>query len=209
MTFVDFAVVEDDAEPAAIGPDEVATDHPCTDTSLYAADRGLLAYMLQDVRALVRLAVDGTRDVIGYEPIIWFVHGLKRRIVPCDMARLVDGGDCGWSRPLGRDGMCKDGSSDRQRTQVPVEVLGLSVRPTNCLKRGVIETVEQLISQTSDDLMALPNFEQTSLDEIVEKLRDHDLKLARVSGPHPEAVAPSCGQRRGTPAASPAGVLNR
>jgi len=103
----------------------------------------------------------------------------------------------------------KDGSSDHPRTQVPVEVLGLSVRPTNCLKLGVIETVEQLISQTSDELMALPNFEQTSLDEIVEKLRDHDMELARVRGPHPEAVAPSCGQRRGTPAASPAGVLNR
>ena len=76
--------------------------------------------------------------------------------------------------------MCKDGSSDRQRTQVPVEVLGLSVRPTNCLKRGAIETVEQLISQTSDELMALPNFGQTSLDEIVERLRDHDLRLARL-----------------------------
>jgi DNA-directed RNA polymerase alpha subunit len=36
----------------------------------------------------------------------------------------------------------KDGSSDHPRTQVPVEVLGLSVRPMNCLKPGVIETVE-------------------------------------------------------------------
>ena len=80
------------SQPVVLAPDEVAADHPCTDISLYAADRGLLAYMLQDVRALVRLAVDRTRDVIGYEPIIWFVHGLKRRIVPCDMARLVDGG---------------------------------------------------------------------------------------------------------------------
>ena len=76
--------------------------------------------------------------------------------------------------------MCKDGSSDRQRTQVPVEVPGFSVRPTNCLKRSGIETVEQLISQTSDELMALPNFGQTSLDEIVERLGDHDLELARL-----------------------------
>ena len=88
--FVDFAAM---SQPVVLAPDEVATDHPCTDTSLYAADRGLLAYMLQDVRALVRLAVDGTRDVVGYEPIIWFVHGLKRRIVPCDLDRLMDGGD--------------------------------------------------------------------------------------------------------------------
>jgi hypothetical protein len=81
------------SQSVVLAPDEVAADHPCTDTSLYVADRGLLAYMLQDVRALVRLAVDGTRDVVGYEPITWFVHGLKRRIVPCDLDRLMDGGD--------------------------------------------------------------------------------------------------------------------
>ena len=76
--------------------------------------------------------------------------------------------------------MLEDGSYDRHRTQVSVEVLGLSVRPMTCLKRGVIETVEQLISRTPAELMALPNFGQTSLDEIVERLRDHDLRLARL-----------------------------
>ena len=52
-----------DSEPLAIGPDEVVDDHPCTATSLYAVDRGLIAYMLQDVRALVRLWADGTTAV--------------------------------------------------------------------------------------------------------------------------------------------------
>lgn len=91
--FVDSAVVDINSEPLAIGPDEVVDDHPCTNTSLYAADRGLIAYMLQDVRALARLWVDGTTDVVPYEPIIWWVHGLKRRLVPCDLDRLVDGCD--------------------------------------------------------------------------------------------------------------------
>ena len=86
-------VVEDDAEPTAIGPDEVVDGHSCTATGLYATDRELLAYMLQDVRALARLWVDGTTDVVPYEPIIWWVHGLKRRLVPCDLDRLVDGRD--------------------------------------------------------------------------------------------------------------------
>ena len=82
-----------DSEPLAIGPDEVVDDHPCTATSLYAVDRGLIAYMLQDVRALVRLWADGTTAVELHEPIIWWVHGLKRRLVPCDLDRLVDGCD--------------------------------------------------------------------------------------------------------------------
>jgi len=81
------------SQPVVLAPDEVAADHPCTDTSLYAADRGLLAYMLQDVRAMVRLAFTRARDVDEYEPIIWYVHGLKRRIVPCDLDRLVSGRD--------------------------------------------------------------------------------------------------------------------
>ena len=71
------------SQPVVLAPDEVAADHTCTDTSLYAADRGLLAYMLQDVRAMVRLAFTRARDVDEYEPIIWYVHGLKRRIVHC------------------------------------------------------------------------------------------------------------------------------
>ena len=76
-----------------IGADESVPGRPCTDPGLYAADRGLLAYMLQDVRALVRLAQNGVVEVEEYEPIVWFVHGLKRRIVPCRLARLLDGRD--------------------------------------------------------------------------------------------------------------------
>ncbi|MBR9782682.1 hypothetical protein GYB60_01830 [bacterium] len=78
---------------AVIGPDEMVADHPCTDPDLYAADRGLLAYMLQDVRALARLVTKGAVDVVEYEPLVWFVHGLKRRLVPCDLSRLVNGQD--------------------------------------------------------------------------------------------------------------------
>ncbi len=85
--------MEDEAGPTVIGPDEVVDGHSCTATSLYTTDRDLLAYMLQDVRALARLWVDGTTDVVPYDPIIWWVHGLKRRLVPCDLDRLVDGRD--------------------------------------------------------------------------------------------------------------------
>jgi len=112
--FVDSATVESGPEPVAIGPDEVVDGRPCTDTGLYAADRGLLAYMLQDVRALARLWADGSTDVVAYEPIIWWVHGLKRRLVPCDLDRLVDGCDLevvgffGSRRPASEGGLGPD-----------------------------------------------------------------------------------------------------
>jgi hypothetical protein len=87
------AAVNDGANVVVLEPDEVVDGHPCTDISLYAADRGLIAYMLQDVRALVRLWVDETITIEPHESIVWWVHGLKRRLVPCDLARLVDGRD--------------------------------------------------------------------------------------------------------------------
>ena len=90
---VDSAAVGNGLEPVLLGPEEVVEDHPCTDTSLYTVDRGLLAYMLQDVRGLARRAAVGAVDAVEYEPIIWHVHGLKRRLVPCDLGRLVDSQD--------------------------------------------------------------------------------------------------------------------
>jgi len=84
--------------------------------------------------------------------------------------------------------MIGDDPYEQRRLQVSVQVLGLSVRPTNCLRRAGIETVEQLVSRTPDELMALPNFGQTSLDEIRQVLEQRGLQLARISGVMPESV---------------------
>ena len=61
--FVDSTAVGNGSEPVLLGPAEIVDDHPCTDTSLYAVDRGLLAYMLQDVRGLARRVAVGEIDV--------------------------------------------------------------------------------------------------------------------------------------------------
>ncbi|MEE3354382.1 MAG: DNA-directed RNA polymerase subunit alpha C-terminal domain-containing protein, partial [Actinomycetota bacterium] len=57
----------------------------------------------------------------------------------------------------------------------------LSERPRNCLKRAQVDTVGQLLEKTEDDLLAVTNFGQKSLDEVIEKLDERGLAL-RVRG---------------------------
>jgi DNA-directed RNA polymerase subunit alpha len=60
---------------------------------------------------------------------------------------------------------------------VPIEELDLSERPRNCLKRAQINTIGELIEKTEDDLLAITNFGQKSLDEVVAKLDERGLTL--------------------------------
>jgi len=61
---------------------------------------------------------------------------------------------------------------------MPVEQLNLSVRTMNCLRRGGIATVGELVSKEERDLMALRNFGQKSKNEIKERLAELGLSLA-------------------------------
>ncbi len=58
-----------------------------------------------------------------------------------------------------------------------IEDLDLSERPRNCLKRAQVDTVAQLLDKTEDDLLAVTNFGQKSLDEVIEKLDERGLAL--------------------------------
>jgi DNA-directed RNA polymerase subunit alpha len=60
---------------------------------------------------------------------------------------------------------------------LPIEELDLSERPRNCLKRAQINTVGELVSKTEDDLLAITNFGQKSLDEVLQKLDERGLAL--------------------------------
>ncbi|HJL89610.1 MAG TPA: DNA-directed RNA polymerase subunit alpha [Acidimicrobiales bacterium] len=64
---------------------------------------------------------------------------------------------------------------------LPIEDLDLSERPRNCLKRAQIDTIGQLLEKSEDDLLAVTNFGQKSLDEVIEKLDERGLSL-RVRG---------------------------
>ena len=71
---------------------------------------------------------------------------------------------------------------------MPVEQMNLSVRTLNCLRRGGIATVGELVGKKEKELLALRNFVDKSKQEIEERLRDLGLSLAP---PPEESVAPS------------------
>jgi DNA-directed RNA polymerase subunit alpha len=60
---------------------------------------------------------------------------------------------------------------------LPIEDLDLSERPRNCLKRAQVNTVGELVEKTADDLLAITNFGQKSLDEVLLKLDERGLSL--------------------------------
>lgn len=68
--------------------DETVDGHPCTDVSLYSPDLDLLAYMLQDLRSLIRSNDAGKVELVAHEPKLWVVHGLRRRTVVCEPERI-------------------------------------------------------------------------------------------------------------------------
>lgn len=64
-----------------------------------------------------------------------------------------------------------------EQFKIPVEQLNLSVRTLNCLRRGGIATLGELVSKQEKELMALRNFGQKSKQEIVERLAAMGLSL--------------------------------
>jgi len=63
-----------------------------------------------------------------------------------------------------------------------IEELDLSERPRNCLKRAQVNTVGELVEKTAEDLLAITNFGQKSLDEVLAKLDERGLALRAKEG---------------------------
>ena len=61
-----------------------------------------------------------------------------------------------------------------------IEELDLSVRSFNCLKRAGIDTVEDLINRTEEDMIKVRNLGRKSLEEVIQKLHSLNLELKRV-----------------------------
>jgi DNA-directed RNA polymerase subunit alpha len=75
---------------------------------------------------------------------------------------------------LGETGSTSSGSPD---LDLRIEELDLSERPRNCLKRAQVNTIGELLDKTVDDLLAITNFGQKSLDEVVQRLDERGLSL--------------------------------
>ena len=60
---------------------------------------------------------------------------------------------------------------------VSIDDLDLSVRSNNCLRRAGINTVDELVQKTEEDMMKVRNLGRKSLDEVKKKLADLGLAL--------------------------------
>ena len=74
-----------------------------------------------------------------------------------------------------------------EKYNMPVEQLELSVRTMNCLRRGGINTVGELISKAEEELLSLHNFGQKSMQEVRERLEALGLSLSPLSEEEGEA----------------------
>ncbi|WP_461366511.1 DNA-directed RNA polymerase subunit alpha [Candidatus Darwinibacter acetoxidans] len=73
----------------------------------------------------------------------------------------------------------KEEESIDRLMEMTVEELDLSVRSYNCLKRASINTVDELIRKTEEDMMKVRNLGKKSLAEIKEKLAELGLSLRK------------------------------
>jgi len=73
----------------------------------------------------------------------------------------------------------KNDNGKEKILEMTIEELDLSVRSFNCLKRAGINTVEDLINKTEDDMMKVRNLGRKSIDEVVAKLNSLGFDLNR------------------------------
>ena len=64
----------------------------------------------------------------------------------------------------------EESRSMSQRLEMSTAEIGLSVRTTNCLEERGIFTVNDLLHCTRDDLLAISNFGEKTLEEVYEAL---------------------------------------
>ena len=90
------------------------------------------------------------------------------------VALVADMSDAPQGLELGEVSTVVAGSPD---LDLPIEDLDLSERPRNCLKRAQVDSVGELLRKSEDDLLAITNFGQKSLDEVIAKLDERGLTL--------------------------------
>ncbi len=75
--------------------------------------------------------------------------------------------------------MGKDDKGKEKILEMTIEDLDLSVRSFNCLKRAGINTVEDLINKSEEDMMKVRNLGRKSLEEVVQKLNSLGFSLQK------------------------------
>lgn len=73
----------------------------------------------------------------------------------------------------------KDDKGKEKILEMTIEDLDLSVRSFNCLKRAGINTVEDLINNSEEDMMKVRNLGRKSLEEVIQKLNSLGFSLQK------------------------------
>ena len=73
----------------------------------------------------------------------------------------------------------KDDSEKEKVLDLTIDELDLSVRSFNCLKRAGINTVEDLINKSEEDMMKVRNLGRKSLEEVIAKLNSIGFNLKK------------------------------
>ncbi len=75
--------------------------------------------------------------------------------------------------------MVEKGDMGKEKVlEMTIEELDLSVRSFNCLKRAGINTVEDLINKSEEDMMKVRNLGRKSLEEVIAKLESLGVSLS-------------------------------
>jgi DNA-directed RNA polymerase, alpha subunit, bacterial and chloroplast-type len=72
----------------------------------------------------------------------------------------------------------KEESSKEKALEMTIEELDLSVRAFNCLKRAGINTVQDLVDKSPEEMMKVRNLGKKSLEEVMEKLGSLGFQLS-------------------------------
>lgn len=73
----------------------------------------------------------------------------------------------------------KDDKGKEKILEMTIDDLDLSVRSFNCLKRAGINTVEDLINKSEEDMMKVRNLGRKSLEEVIQKLNSLGFSLQK------------------------------
>lgn len=92
---------------------------------------------------------------------------LAAKILTEHLNLFVDLSDAGSSTEIMVE---KDDNGKEKALEMTIEELDLSVRSFNCLKRAGINTVEDLVSKSEEEMMKVRNLGRKSLEEVIWKL---------------------------------------
>ena len=74
--------------------------------------------------------------------------------------------------------MAEKNDNEKEKVlDLTIDELDLSVRSFNCLKRAGINTVEDLINKSEEDMMKVRNLGRKSLEEVIAKLNSFGFTL--------------------------------